>query len=172
MKAVKAAVKAYPSYQVVAVGYSLGGAVATIAAAHLRVAGIPTNIVSFGSPRVGNKAFVNFVNAQAGTNYRVTHYNDPIPRFPGKLFGYRHTSPEIWLSTGGTTQTSYTLAQIKVCVGTENTSCNDGTSSLDLTAHKYYFQRVSSCKWVGLGCRCYHSWWCINIPFDYLDYNV
>jgi len=146
MTAVKAAVRAYPSYQVVTVGHSLGGAVATIAAAHLRLAGIPTNIFSFGSPRVGNKAFVDFMDAQVGTNYRVTHYNDPIPRFPGKLFGYRHTSPEIWLSTGGTKQTSYNLAQIKVCVGSDNTSCNDGTNSLDVTAHRYYFQHISACN--------------------------
>ena len=146
MKAVQAAVKANPSYQVIAVGHSLGGAVATIAAAYLRAAGIPTNIVSFGSPRVGNKAFVEFVNAQAGTNYRVTHYNDPFTRYPGKFFGYRHTSPEIWLSTGNAEQVSYSLDQIKVCVGIDNTSCNDGTSSLDTTAHKYYFQRVSACR--------------------------
>ncbi|KAF4630999.1 hypothetical protein G7Y89_g7134 [Cudoniella acicularis] len=87
MPAVKAAVAAYPTYSVIATGHSLGGAVATVAGAYLRAAGIPTDIYSYGSPRIGNEAFVDFVDAQAGVNYRVTHYNDPIPRYPAKLLG-------------------------------------------------------------------------------------
>jgi hypothetical protein len=123
----------------------LGGAVATIGGAFLRASGYSIDIYSYGSPRVGNTAFVNAIDAQAGSHYRVTHYNDPIPRYPPKLFGYRHTSPEFWLSTGSAMTTSYTAAEIEVCTGIANTECNDSTGSLSLPAHGYYFQPVSAC---------------------------
>jgi hypothetical protein len=86
------------------------------------------------------------MDSQAGAHYRITHYNDPIPRYPAKLFGYRHTSPEFWLSTGSATTISYTAAQIQVCTGISNTDCNDGTSSIVTTAHSYYFRDVSACS--------------------------
>lgn len=146
MKGLKAAIAANPSYTVTVTGHSLGGAVATIAGAYIRAAGIPCDIYSYGSPRVGNTAFVNFVNSQVGAHYRVTHTDDPIPRYPGKLFGYRHTSPEFWLRTGSATTINYGITDIQVCTGISNTDCNDGTGSLSLSPHGYYFQKISSCK--------------------------
>ncbi|KAH6719651.1 lipase [Leptodontidium sp. MPI-SDFR-AT-0119] len=146
MAAVKKAKAAYPSYTIVLTGHSLGGAVATIAAAYLRKAGYPCDIYSYGSPRVGNEAFVNFVSAQAGAHYRVTHTDDPVPRYPGRILGFYHTSPEFWLSTGSAKTTSYALSDIKVCTGTTNGNCNAGTSSVLFTSHSYYFQDVSVCS--------------------------
>lgn len=146
MTAVKAAKAKHPSYSVVVTGHSLGGAVATIAGAYIRAAGIPCDIYSYGSPRVGNSKFVNFVNGQAGSHYRTTHTNDPVPRFPSEWLGYRHSGTEFWLSTGSATTTSYTLADVKACVGIENNNCNADSSNLVLTAHSYYFQKVSACK--------------------------
>ncbi|RDW56567.1 hypothetical protein BP6252_14095 [Coleophoma cylindrospora] len=145
MDAIKAATAAYPSYAVVVTGHSLGGGVATIAAAYIRAAGIPADIYSYGSPRVGNTEFVNFVDAQQGSNYRVTHTTDPITRYPGQFFGYRHTSPEFWLSTGSATTTSYGIADIQVCEGISNKDCSVASSSVDLTPHMYYFQDIASC---------------------------
>ncbi|CZR56512.1 related to Lipase [Phialocephala subalpina] len=146
LPAVKSAVAAYPTYSLVITGHSLGGAVATIAAAYLRVAGYPCDVYSYGSPRVGNEAFVNFMDAQAGSHYRVTHTTDPIPRYPAKLFGYRHTSPEFWLSTGTSTTVDYAVGDIEVCTGIANTDCNDGTSSVVTTPHSYYFEDISACR--------------------------
>ena len=146
MAAVKSAKAAYPSYSIILTGHSLGGAVATIAAAYLRKAGYACDIYSYGSPRVGNEAFVNFVDTQAGAHYRVTHTDDPIPRFPGRILGFYHTRPEFWLSTGSATTTSYALSDIRVCTGTTNNDCNAGTSSIGLTSHSYYFQDVSVCS--------------------------
>ncbi|KAH7417606.1 lipase [Cadophora sp. MPI-SDFR-AT-0126] len=146
MAAVKSAKAAYPSYSIILTGHSLGGAVATIAAAYLRKAGYACDIYSYGSPRVGNEAFVNFVDGQAGVHYRVTHTDDPIPRYPGRILGFYHTSPEFWLSSGSATTTSYALSDIKVCTGTTNSNCNAGTSNIVLTSHSYYFQDVSVCS--------------------------
>ncbi|KAK0100363.1 hypothetical protein ONS95_008317 [Cadophora gregata] len=146
MRAVRSAKATYPSYSIVLTGHSLGGAVATIAAAYLRKEGYACDVYSYGSPRVGNEAFVNFVDAQAGAHYRVTHTDDPIPRYPGRTFGFYHTSPEFWLSTGSAKTTSYNLPDIKVCTGTKNGNCNAGTSNIFWTAHSYYFQDVSVCS--------------------------
>ncbi|KAL3426436.1 lipase [Phlyctema vagabunda] len=143
--AVKAAVAANPTYKIVTTGHSLGGAVATLAGADLRASGYPCDIYTFGSPRVGNDVFANFVTAQAGKEFRVTHLDDPVPRLPPILFGYRHTSPEYWLSTGTATTVDYSLAQIKVCEGTANVECNAGQGGFDTTAHGYYLGHISAC---------------------------
>jgi hypothetical protein len=144
--AVKAARATNPSYTVIITGHSLGGAIATVSGAYLRVAGIPCDINTYGSPRVGNSNFVNFVNSQAGAHYRVTHNFDPVSRYPSRLFGYSHSSTEFWLSTSSATTTSYDVADIKVCVGIESMDSNGSNLKLGLTPHSYYFQKVSECK--------------------------
>lgn len=143
--AVATAVAAHPAYTIVATGHSLGGAVATLAAAYLRAAGYSVDLYTYGSPRVGNDYFANFVTAQTGAEYRVTHLDDPVPRLPPIIFGYRHTSPEYWLSTGDADTTSYAIADIEVCEGIANINCNAGTLGLDIEAHLIYFQDISAC---------------------------
>ncbi|WYZ38561.1 hypothetical protein EsH8_III_000475 [Colletotrichum jinshuiense] len=145
LASVKSAKAANPSYTIVATGHSLGGAVATIAGADLRRDGYAIDIYTYGSPRVGNDAFTKFVTDQAGAEYRVTHVDDPVPRLPPILFGYRHTSPEYWLSTGNATTVDYTVADIKICEGDASTKCNGGTFGLNVDAHKYYLQRTGDC---------------------------
>ncbi|CAG8958424.1 hypothetical protein HYFRA_00011101 [Hymenoscyphus fraxineus] len=144
---VQAALRVHPQYKVITTGHSLGGAIATIAGAYLRQAGIPTDIYTFGSPRPGNGKFADYVNAGNGAHYRVTHTNDPIATLPAKWTGYRHSGVEFWLSTGGAETVDYNVGDVKVCEGTSNENCNDGEGlSLSLDPHRYYFQRVSVCK--------------------------
>ncbi|EFQ29729.1 lipase [Colletotrichum graminicola] len=154
LSAIQAAKAANPSYTIVGAGHSLGAAVVTVAAAYLRVEGYPMDIYTYGSPRVGNAAFADFVTAQPGAEYRVTHIDDPVPRLPPLIFGYRHTSPEYWLSTGNATTVDYTLADIIVCEGNHNTTCNARlTLGLDTQAHLYYFRLVSACNTESFGFR-------------------
>lgn len=149
---VDAARQAYPNYTVVATGHSLGGAVATIAAAHLRAAGTPSALYTFGSPRVGNQGFVDFVAAQPGPQFRVTHANDPVPRVPPSwslLGGYRHLSPEYWLTIEDWTNllpSAVDVANFQVCVGTDNGACNGGTDGLNFGAHSWYMRDISACS--------------------------
>lgn len=147
LAALKAATAQYPSYKLVITGHSLGGAVATLAAADLRSQGYAADLYTYGSPRVGNGAFASWVSAQSGITARVTHVNDPVPRLPPMLIaGFRHTTPEYWLSTGSATNVDYTLADIKVCTGIATTGCNAGTvPTLDLDAHRYYFLPATEC---------------------------
>ncbi|UKZ46165.1 hypothetical protein TrVGV298_000364 [Trichoderma virens] len=136
---------ANPSFEIVSTGHSLGGAVATLAASILRTQGFPIDIVTFGSPRVGNDVYANFVTSQPGNELRVTHVDDPVPRLPPIIFEYRHVSPEFWLSTGDGSTIDYTVADIEVCTGIANTDCNAGTGGFDLTAHSNYLRKVSAC---------------------------
>lgn len=95
--------------------------------------------------QIGNTVFANYVTAQAGSEFRVTHLDDPVPRLPPILLGFRHTSPEYWLSTGNATTEDYTVADIKVCEGIANVNCNAGTSGFDVTAHINYLGPIQLC---------------------------
>jgi hypothetical protein len=141
--AVAAAKAANPTYKVVVTGYSLGAAVATLAAAYLREAGHAIDLYTYGSPRVGNLAFAKFVTQQAGSEYRVTHEADPVPRLPPIIFNFRHTSPEYWIDPG--TDSIVTLNEVDFCAGYSNIKCNGGTQGLDMDLHGYYFQGLSGC---------------------------
>lgn len=144
---IKAAKEAYPSYKIIFTGHSLGGAVGTVAAGYVREdEGYEIDIYSYGSPRTGNRVFVDHVSKQAGLEYRVTHTDDPVPRLPPILLNYRHTSPEYWFHTGGSNTTDYTAADGKVCEGYASLGCNGGTFGLDTEAHSYYFQAIGACS--------------------------
>ncbi|KAI1016627.1 hypothetical protein LB504_006988 [Fusarium proliferatum] len=155
--AVASARKANPSFKVISTGHSLGGAVAVLAAANLRVGGTPVDIYTYGSPRVGNAQLSSFVSNQAGGEYRVTHADDPVPRLPPLIFGYRHTTPEFWLSGGGGDKVDYTISDVKVCEGAANLGCNGGTLGLDIAAHLHYFQATDACNAGGFSWRRYRS---------------
>ena len=62
------------------VGHSLGGAVATIIAAHYAGRGKPVNLYTFGSPRVGGMGSHKALEHRIGKQniYRVAHDLDPI----------------------------------------------------------------------------------------------
>lgn len=145
MSATRSLVASHPSYRVVVTGHSLGGAVATLAVAYMRQAGIACDLYTFGSPRVGNQAFAAFVTGQPGAEYRLTHTDDPVPVLPPMLLDYRHTSPEFWMFDQDATATVYGPADIRICQGTANVDCSASTTGMDLDAHKYYFEHISGC---------------------------
>lgn len=148
----------YPNYTLVVTGHSLGGAVGTIAAANLRAQGYPCDLYTFGSPRVGNEDFVNFVNDQEGSEFRVTHLDDPVPRLPPSTFllgSYRHTSPEYWLTVEGGTNFSVSAigaSNFQICEGIDNDDCAGGQGGLNIDAHGFYLRNISACG-PGLGFR-------------------
>jgi triacylglycerol lipase len=73
------------------VGHSLGGALATLAAAHCvqRGYGKP-EIYTFGSPRVGFRDFASDLTSKVGAYriHRVSHAADPVPMVP--LWPFTH----------------------------------------------------------------------------------
>ena len=66
-------------------GHSLGGAMATIAASRLEKE--CTALYTYGSPRVGNKRFVDNLTV---THYRWRNNNALVPAVPLWIMGFRH----------------------------------------------------------------------------------
>lgn len=82
-------------------GHSLGGAMTAICAgrcylSHIKSA--PEAVYTYGSPRVGDKAYVNHVQLRY---FRWVNNNDIVPRVPPAWLGYRHAGHEIYLNRHG-----------------------------------------------------------------------
>ena len=146
MSALKSAVAANPSYGVVVVGHSLGGAIAAIAAAELRNEGTSTDLYTYGQPRIGGATISDYItNQNKGGNFRVTHYDDPVPRLPPLLLGFVHISPEYYIRTGN--YVPVTASDIDELTGSVNllgNTLNIG-NGFDLNAHGWYFNNISAC---------------------------
>lgn len=82
-------------------GHSLGGAMATISAGRCVLSPIPSNpeaLFTFGSPRVGNRRYINFVKIN---HYRWVNNNDIVTRVPPRWLGYNHSGRELYLDSRG-----------------------------------------------------------------------
>ena len=71
-------------------GHSLGGALATLGAAHLSGRGLAA-CYTFGAPRVGDRGFASSLRIPV---YRVVNPLDPVPLVPGRWRGYRDLGDE------------------------------------------------------------------------------
>ncbi|CAI6091147.1 unnamed protein product [Clonostachys chloroleuca] len=138
INAISDAVAANPDYSVLATGHSLGGALASMAAASLRDTGLSVDLYTYGAPRLGNAVFNHFLAGLPGADYRVTNLDDPVPRVPFLCWGYRSLSPEYWISQNFTGP-DYPPENIKVCEGDANLECNGGTRGLNIFSHGTYF---------------------------------
>ncbi len=82
-------------------GHSLGGAMATICAGRCKLAEIPSNpagLFTYGSPRVGNSRYINFVRVP---HYRWVNNNDIVCRVPPAWMGYKHCGREFYFNAFG-----------------------------------------------------------------------
>ncbi len=68
-------------------GHSLGGALATLAAAHVGSDAVD-GLYTFGSPRVGDAAFAALLPQQS--HIRFVHRDDWVPLIPPEILGYVH----------------------------------------------------------------------------------
>ncbi len=91
-----------PGLKIVVTGHSLGGAVATLYAAHIlqrwhKYKG-NVQLVTYGSPRVGNKAFVKYINNLLETKniYRIKYKNNPVTYIPLTSWGYQHVGDVVY----------------------------------------------------------------------------
>ena len=93
---VSALAHAHPNAKVIVTGHSLGGAQATLAAVDLTKAGYNTDLITYGSPRVGNKQFSEYADETLkGLNLRVTYKNDIVTVTPPQSTGYWHVGQEM-----------------------------------------------------------------------------
>ena len=79
-------------------GHSLGGALATIATVYygLQYPDMNINCITFGSPRVGNKDFVNLFNNRVNISQRFVNEDDPVPMGPTP-FRFSHVCGGKWI---------------------------------------------------------------------------
>ncbi|KAK5939369.1 hypothetical protein PMZ80_008673 [Knufia obscura] len=134
----------HPDYSIAATGHSLGGAIATLAAADLRQQGFDIALYTYGSPMVGNADFANFVTGQNGGNYRVTHAADAVPKLPGYLLDYRHVSPEYWINAPSNQAVS--VGYIQKSFGILDLWGNGGTLMATISDHMWYFNEIGACS--------------------------
>lgn len=94
-------------------GHSLGAAMATVCAYRCRISNEcanPKELYTYGSPRVGNKRYVNFAQLK---HYRWVNNNDIVTRVPPVWMGYRHTGIEMYLNRNGIVRTlNYTAKRL------------------------------------------------------------
>ncbi|CAI5531012.1 unnamed protein product, partial [Closterium sp. Naga37s-1] len=94
------------TWRVYLTGHSLGGALSTLFAYELsqsnlvRERNIHLTMYNYGSPRVGNAAFVARFNVYMRDSWRIVNRADIVPTVP-KLMGYRHVCCPVYLSPGG-----------------------------------------------------------------------
>ncbi len=68
-------------------GHSMGGALATLAAAHIGAAAVQ-GIHTYGCPRVGNAVFAGLLPVES--HNRFVHRDDSVPALPPEFLGYVH----------------------------------------------------------------------------------
>ena len=77
-------------------GHSLGAAMATIAASRMQTKVLA--LITFGSPRAGNR---EFVNSLAVEHYRVQNNCDDVTKVPFKLMGFAHHGTHKYMNFNG-----------------------------------------------------------------------
>ncbi|KAF2653939.1 alpha/beta-hydrolase [Lophiostoma macrostomum CBS 122681] len=134
---------AYPGYKLVSTGHSLGGAIATLSAAQLRHDGYDVALYTFGAPRIAGTKLSSYITNQPGGNYRVTHWNDPVPNLPPIAMGFVHVSPEYYINKPNLQTVG--ASDIKTYSGSINLGGNTRWVVTDVGAHLWYFNSIAQC---------------------------
>lgn len=119
-------------------GHSLGAAMATLFSLDLQESLNKTCVMyNLGSPRVGNEAFGKLFSSTS-INYRVTHWDDPVPHLPLKMMDFFHTGEEVWYNEDWSS---------KVFCSPEGKLCSDSRLiATNVHDHRFYFNRsITAC---------------------------
>lgn len=137
---VKDLLQKFPTYKLIVAGHSLGGALATLAAADMALSEKWENVqlVTFGSPRVGNEAFATIVSNSLPNTVRVTHYRDPAPHVPYHKY-FTHVAGE-WYEDD--------VGMVHECSGMEDPQCSYQWYYTQISDHMIYLGLKIGCKYV------------------------
>ncbi|KAI0822301.1 alpha/beta-hydrolase [Trametes gibbosa] len=112
--------------QVMVIGHSLGGALAELDSLFFALQ-LPSDVhvkgVTYGTPRVGNKAFASAIDDKVPDFVRINNERDVVPIVPGRFLGFVHPHGEIHITAPG---------QAVACAGDDNgddEACTDETVS-------------------------------------------
>uniref|UniRef100_A0A915EPU8 Fungal lipase-like domain-containing protein n=1 Tax=Ditylenchus dipsaci TaxID=166011 RepID=A0A915EPU8_9BILA len=137
--------KAYPNYDLWMTGHSLGGALASLAAAQIVADGkfdvSKIKLYTFGQPRTGDADYANALDAHllAENTYRITHSRDPVVHLPPhKYYNFTHNKAEVWYSNDMTVNKTYSLCTEHQ----ESRNCSAQISYVFFrNDHLYYFNK-------------------------------
>jgi len=116
-----------PQCSLLFTGHSLGAAMATLGAAEHAGDAVAVQLYTFGSPRVGNAAFVAWARTRlnrphAAPSVRMRREKDIVAAIPPRSMGYRHLPTEVW----NTHSSSDGDDEYVVCDGSgEDEACGD-----------------------------------------------
>ena len=84
-------------------GHSLGGAMATVAAAKFIYMDRPfTSLYTFGQPRAVTRETARLINSEAGKRYyRFQNNMDVVSRIPARISGYSHAGNNLYITNEG-----------------------------------------------------------------------
>jgi hypothetical protein len=103
-----------PGCEVLLTGHSLGAALATLACADLITEGLKAahqvNLVSFGSPRVGDSAFCALLSGAVVSRY--VNCCDIVTQLPPQALGFAHAGALHYLSAEGKVELDWSDEQI------------------------------------------------------------
>ncbi|XP_053402796.1 lipase ZK262.3-like [Mercenaria mercenaria] len=128
-------IRKYPDYDVLIIGHSLGGAIASLTAASLIYTGVVREnklpLYTFGMPRVGDKDYALSHDRIVNNSWRVVHGRDIVAHLPtcNLLFGcrvtasgpYQHRTEIFYKADPMTISSTY-----KQCEGNEDDRCSNG----------------------------------------------
>ncbi|OAD06561.1 hypothetical protein MUCCIDRAFT_170034 [Mucor lusitanicus CBS 277.49] len=97
---------AFPSYNIIITGHSLGGAQAVLAGIDLyardkRITEKNLKIFTNGMPRIGSPEFAYYVDSTKIPLYRSVNERDIVPHLPPQSFGFLHPGVEAWIKSPG-----------------------------------------------------------------------
>ncbi|KAM3126969.1 hypothetical protein pb186bvf_020923 [Paramecium bursaria] len=131
-------IKRYPQASIVLTGHSLGGGLATLAAAELAQNGRKVGIITFGQPRTGDDQFYNWYSQQSNIlfSFRVVNEEDIVPHLPYQFLGFTHVGQEVWYQSG----TKKICRQLKG----EDPSCSFSVQGFSVEDHMTYTSLLKS----------------------------
>lgn len=139
---VKFLLETFPEAHILVTGHSLGGALATLAAIDLKRLHLSTHIqlYTFGSPRVGNRAFAKYVYTlfPLGTIYRVVNAGDIVPHVPTLFQRYVHVGIEIWYPNQNALKYDQCVLEPSVLIYEDPTCSNSQIVGVDISSHLQY----------------------------------
>jgi len=133
-------------------GHSLGAAMATMGAAELGnlEPSTPVLLYTFGSPRVGNRAFVAWAMQGLNTSspmLRMRRQLDIVPAIPPRSIGYLHLPTEIWNKHSEGVADSY----IKCDASGEDPSCGDSEEHPAFPLDLLHLKPAEHTRYMGYG---------------------
>lgn len=139
----------YPNDSIIVTGHSQGAAQASLGAVAVNKAFGNTSVdkvIVYGPPRVGNKAYADFVDETYGGKYvGVVNGKDWVPTVPPATIGYQQPSTLVWINPANSTSWS-------TYPGQENTNgplnhspqyFRNGTATLTFDDHQGIYMHSS-----------------------------